>query len=586
MSTPSSFPVFPSGMPLYRVTGGFAESGLPRSGAEIQANYFSGADVTSTGSLDIVSESDVTPTLVSEITVFADQNQGGFIDAGDQAIYAFVVKVFVSREDSYLRRAFAECEPAGNEVCFFLEDNSTDVLSDRAAYIKIGSDFAESIEKLRLLTGALHDQGEWFGVRSGESPFAGLNFTTPEIDELIRMGRIENAARDTWVSLIQLANWQTLLLGPVYSVLGNGVLALTKEVREHLKFEDHHWDPEDPAYSPILGSIPGAAIEVFEDLTDETIQAMGDSVRQALRDRVSKLSREWKQLLRGGLSAAVPSALADSLDQVPESAEACVDSMLTQLDRTMVALSALGSRALGAANAFFCGLWNGLVEEVLGLLDLVGYLLVALGAAGGAVSDPERLIPMALEILDEAFQTILTTDWPGLFDAAFSALVEGISHFNLFALTSEITIERVAYFVGGVVGLLAEIIVGLFWSGGLDSVRAVVTKFGRVGSEMFEAIRSGVTQLVGSTTTFSVDALAGLLRSVLAVIRQGKAAVTAAVKHLFTLLDDLTRLDDNVLDRIQQMLKLTTEEMNLLEAVQLRFVNLADDVAEACTVTY
>ena len=269
MGDDSEFPecstteAFPGGMPLYRTTSGFSESPLDKSGEDIQECYFSSADTYEVNGVEIIAENDVCPTIVEELCTYQESNISDLYGVSEQPVSPYTVKVFVSKDDSYLREAFEKTQPLPDEVCLFLEDNSTDNLSEGTAYVKVGDRFREDLAMRKEIAAAEAGNLPQFSfINDNNESDLQIDFTEGQLKELIETGSISNTSRTVLIGIFQAINFGTIVLTPVYSFLGDGIIWITTELRKYIKFQDYHWDPEaqrpqgSEPFEPILCPLP------------------------------------------------------------------------------------------------------------------------------------------------------------------------------------------------------------------------------------------------------------------------------------------------------------------------------------------
>jgi hypothetical protein len=586
------YPEFPATMSLSRATSPLVESPFQISAEDVQELFFASAETVAAGGMDIVAENNVSPTLVRQMFAFLDKNANKLYDADEKILFHYTVKIFVSRDDSYLRQAFEKTLPQQNEVCIFLEDNSTDFLSDRSAYIKIGSDFQHDLIRRTHIADIEGKRLQYVDLMGSTPEFDyQLDFTEEQIEELIKTGQIKNHAQEFLLGLVQTLNMGNILLAPLCSALGNGILWITQNTREYIKFNEHHWNPEakqgseGSSFTPFLFSPIINQVKDLASLGEQIVGKVSETLRHTLRDKLNEFHLQLDNLKKPSLGGYMfPAGMTIFLDDALKMIDTVVENLIGTCEATVMLFVNLGERWLNALNAFYCGLWNALIEAVLGPVDMVAYFFVILGLADDAVGAQQR-IPEALELIDEAIQTILKADVPGILATCASAIGEAIGNFNLWSLTATITLEKVAYFVGGLVGWVVEIVIGWFWSGGIDGVRATLVKFGKAGEAVFESFLGGVKKLLGSTVDFTVQSMTTLVRKIIALLKQGKTEIKALIQSAFKTLEKAAVLADDVVRQIIRELRLTDEEVKWIDELGLNFVKTKDSVSNLCLIS-
>jgi hypothetical protein len=326
-----------------------------------------------------------------------------------------------------------------------------------------------------------------------------------------------------------------------------------------IEFERQDWDPNSSESS---GPFTPALLAFVGD-----VQPTADDVSRALVASIRKLGKTASATLEEARGVEIAGySLPTAIDTFLSSCAPAIVDIVTALEQNVRS-----------------------AVEVLAILG-VAYVFVAMGAYGNAVKNAETMFSEALELLDEAFQAVTSADFGQALSTIVVETIKSIKHFNLFALTAEISIERAAYFAGGLVGFLVQIVAGLFWSGGVASVEAVALQieqvFGSVGAKMAAFFQQEAKAALVATFEFTLDAMISLVRKLLALIKKGKAAVEDAVRAFFAALKEAAKLGDDVVQMIKQWLGLTDAEMSLLDELGLEFVQITDDAARACLITY
>ncbi len=587
--------LFPGADEPYRSPSAFMESPFSNTATQTQETFFFNADTTSLGGVDIVTETNVSAFYVEDVTDLIDPGMSSLYGADQTPDMPYTTKVFVSRDDSYLRKAFDKTEPLPNEVCLFLEDNSRDFFSDGSAYVKIGVDFRDDLSKRKDIAdviGAGVNQFEF--TNEGNEQNLQIQFTDQQINELIRTGEIVNATRSTLIGIFQAVNFGTVILTPVYKFLGEGVLTVTKGLRDYVKFKDHHWDPQAKAtsadagtgFEPVLFPYSQDVLTALETGGEAAIDEVARLIDQGLRANLRATQSQWAALsqLPGG-SYVIPEGISSFLDQSYQMIEDLVERLLSGTRDFVQFYLNVGSKWLNALNAFYCGLWNAIVEAVLGIVDLVGYLFKGLGLVGEGANSAQTLLPRALETIDELIQTAFETDFVTLLANAYEAVKAQLSKLNPMALAGMISVEKVAYFIGGFVGFIAEIVAGMIYSGGLASVGSAMKKFGNIGTDVFAVVTAGTRRLVGEAASFSLASILSIIEKLLDLLRKGKDEVVRLIDAVFDAIRNGAKLADDVLQEIKRVFHLTDEELRILDDAGMAFTSYSNKTCTLCKLT-
>ncbi|HYF30361.1 MAG TPA: hypothetical protein VD993_04525 [Chitinophagaceae bacterium] len=585
---------FPNDMPEYRMTSEFAESPFQTSAGETQECFFGSADTYTVNGVEIIAENNVSPTIIDEISSYQQSNVSLLYDMGESPVSPYAVKVFVSKDNSYLQQAFEKTEPLPHEVCLFLEDNSTDIFSDGAAYAKVGEQFRDDLAMRRQIAETEGGNITQFTfLNDNNEDDLNINFTEEQLKELIETGEITNLTRQAFISIFQVVNFGTLILTPIYQLLGDGIIWMTEGIRYYIKFQDYHWDPaaeqpEGGAFEPILCPFANELMAAEGFIGEAVADTIADGLVAAFREWKAEFESNWA--LYSTISGAypVPAHITDFLARAEENILYLADKIEMSVNTMVKVFIYIGENCINAFNAFYCGLWNSLVEAVLGIVDLVGYIFKGLAMAGDAVNNAQTLVPQALEMLDELWQALMRTELIDVINAAIDAVLKQLSNINIMTMVNAISVERTAYFLGGFIGFIVEIAAGMVYSGGLASINTVVQKianFGKIGSEVLTFIQSAVGRTFGAASAFSLEYIMAIARKIIELLRMGKDEVVKFIDDVFEVMRRAAQLTDEVIDEIMKKFDITPTDKQLIDELGLVFTNYAEETCSICNKT-
>jgi vacuolar-type H+-ATPase subunit H len=224
------------------------------------------------------------------------------------------------------------------------------------------------------------------------------------------------------------------------------------------------------------------------------------------------------------------------------------------------------------------------VEAVLGMVDMAGYLFKGLALAGDAVNNAQKLVPQALEMMDELVQAVMQTDFSELISAAAEVVQQQLSTFNIMTMVNAISIERTAYYVGGFIGFVVEIVAGMLYSGGVASITSVIQKlgkFGNVGAKVLAHITSTTTRTFGAAAAFSFEYIMAIVKKMTGILRKGKEEVAKFIEDIFRIIREAGQLADEIIQEIIRKFGFTDEELDAMK--KLDFVFTKDNNA-SCTI--
>lgn len=568
---------------VYRTTSPFTEGPFSMNSNNLQDGFFSSADVRNTNAAAIIYENNVNPQFIQEMTAFWDSDANGILENTETLLFTYNIKIFISKDASYLKQAFEKLAPEKNDVCFFLEDNSTDILSERAAYIKIGSDFQSNLRDKEIIS-IIETKSEFFG-RYQNSDFNGqtfsLDFTELEIAELIQTGQITNPKMSVIIALYQALNIQTIILTPVYSILYKGLNWVTQTARDYLEFKDFQWDPEAQKDDKPNENFQPELIFFFGDISEISEQnatAIVTAIKGLIDEQERTVRARMEILMNPAVSKFIwPEALNTFAQKTLEAISIMKQYLYQGIEGVVNAMLYIGEKWLNAVNAFYCGLWNSVVEIFVGIIDMIKYVFYALSEIGEAINNAQKLVPEMLEIADEFIQLIISGNFLDTITAAVKKIAEKIPTINLWSLTQSISVERVAYFIGNIGGFIVEMILEACYSGGLKNAESLFHKFGTVGSSIKNAFEAAIKGFVKSPTGFVIETITQYILFLIDILKQGKDKVLQWIDDFWNLLVDAAKLGKELIERIKELFGYTDEQISIFRDYGLEFVKLVDD---------
>jgi hypothetical protein len=602
---PKGFEELYEEIPLDRFRSVLMDSPVMRTGQELEELMFSRAskDKINEG-VEMISENNVDPEpFKKSFNVYRDRNRNGFADDGDRHLFKFTMKVFVSKDKSYLDEAFLKNIPGPNEICLFLEDNSTDLISGRTAMVRVSEQFSK--EFLSIAEAVQNKDGVLEQVQEHFKDFD-LDFTKDEIRELISTRKIENISSTIAFGIFQLVNFSQSLLSPVFAEIGKGLTNFAKFINDNVKFKDYHWNPqakvpkagtennEEPVlventdFNPILFPKNKELVEQLVDPNEAIFAKIIQEIRTGIEARdksilnsIDKLG-EVEILTTGLVIDLTPDYLDSFVRKAYESVRDKVLQLLDAVEALIPKLSDFAQRIFNVINAFVCGLWNSLVDAITGLISLVGMIFNGMAAFGEAVKNPEKAIPRLLEQIDELIQSLSKIDF-GKIATALGGLISS----QITKLTEELTPEQVAYFLGGVVGFMIEIILEILFTGGTAAVAAVFRRFGNIGKRFFQFLREAVEAIISKKLLVknAGNDFLGLLDKLIAFLKQGTEKIVEGIRKFREELDKLGEVTREAIQRIKNLFKLTDTDLKKLRDLGLDFTRIGDEFATICKVS-
>ena len=577
-----------------------SDSPFQKSGQEIEDIQFRNADKRSINGIKVIADSQVNPDyFVREMIAYIDKDGNSIYEEGiDELSFSYNVKIFISKDDSYLRKLFENVSPADNEVCLFLEDQTGDIFSGKSSYVKIGENFREDLKKRKIIgegqAGLLAD--ETFHQHFQD---VSLDFTNDEIQELIETGQIADMSRTLIIGLLQLLYLPNIILEPLFKWVADGISSFTGLLKKTIKFQPHHWDPEakvsdpddttvqtDPAFKPALFPF---AHDIIDDITNytenettELIETVKKFINEKEQEFITRLDEYIVTLENNKDFMGKLNALADPTKKALEftkiKVKELVENMLLAANSIFKSMTYLGKRMLNTINAFYCGLWNGLMDSIIGIIDLTGLLFRAFAVQAGFLKNAQTKIPQAFEMLDECIQAFSKIDLGKI----ASEIADQIMRIDITAFAGKISIEKIAYFFGAVVGFIVEIIVGIFLTGGVEAVYATINKLITNSVKLIGSIQSGLVKFFGRSLSRLKDDIMHVIAKIIEFLKKGTEGVIETIRALFREILNTVKITAELLAEIVRMFKLSKSDLAKLDEMGYGFVSLEKGVARAC----
>jgi hypothetical protein len=585
-----SYSYFGSSFPLNRTTSPLVYGPFKMLVNQIKSAFFSSATFQKKNQAEVISENNVSTAFTEEMVAYWDANSNGFLDNGESALFTYVVKIFVSKDASYLAEAFEKTAPGANEIAFFLEDNRTDIFSGSTAMVKIGSDFQKNLAKKEIIA-TIETSNSFFTRYHTDGENYLLDFTDSQIIELIKTGQIANTSLSMAIGLFQVINVHNIILAPAYSIIAKGLFWITASARTYIEFQEQHWNPnyksenetENPKteFVPVLFSSIKSRIDKVYESEYDGVTFVGNALKNALEQKKSGFRSHFSSFAQPNTpDFAISYTLNSYILGCLQSIENGLDYIISTVSEVMEIFKYIGDKWLNAINAFYCGLWNSIVEIFLGFIDMIGFVFNLFSVVANATKDAQSLVPQCLEIIDETLQTILKTDVVKIVTDVISKIIEKLKTFNIYALTNSISIEQVSYFLGSLLGQIVQQIVDEFISGGIKGVYDFLDKLGTVGPKVKDFILAKIKSITNISGVASIENVIALLKYFVDLLKKGADDILKFIDDLFDILEDAAELTAEIIDKIKHLLGLSPDEIRLFDNLELKFVKIVENTEE------
>jgi len=480
--------------------------------------------------------------------------------------FAFTVYIFYSRDAVKLKESYNCLKPAGRQVVFFIEDNTGDV-SEQYGAVK----FSEEVKNyLGNKTDAhLNNNANVYKYLKGIIP----GLTDSQVREIMHEGKLEyknaNTLATIMLGLAQMYKIQMNMLMPGFGFLTDAMLKMNghnaashvfgkaAEFINKAKIDDDGWNPDttkikgdgsqDTSYNPKTDFSP-----FFFPGVEEFIEgSMANGVTGTAQIMGSRLA-DMDAGVRKFLGISESSKNSTGLEAIKyfiytkyESLSGTVSNMLAQLEKTN--LDVLAINGLRIYNAYLCGIWNGFVEAVSGLVLMVKYIFDAIGLISGFLDDIYNQLPLALEHVDNIAQAIRNISFGKIISHISSKVTDFAEGGTALMLV------KTAYFCGAAVGfiisLAVEIAAGILVSGGSLSVAAIAEK---LVSLFTSIVRAGTKMVRGvvTVTKATIKTLYKMFEELTAFLRQGTDNI---IKYIDELFEGVKKVDNLVTVTAQEL---------------------------------
>ena len=432
--------------------------------------------------------------------------------------FAFRVILFSSTDATKLKESFEVSAPSGREILMFVEDNRSDKVSGTYGAIKISADVLSFLNKSGRLEYDLYNNHE---------VYTEIKKVIPELDDdqiksLLQNGYIEDIRVDIAKTYFKLASFFSSgisFVNPSLGILINDALRAATSILlekailliEKTKLSENRWQPKPPklengetdesyTYQPLISSgKDGNGSVNFSEITGllkNMLKEQNDTVRLVLN--IKKDFRKNSQ----------PKGFLELLYNLYLSAYDIMYDVITDLDE----ISDLDILKYGvrAYNALLCGVWNGLVDSVAGLLAMVKMIYDGIALGEDFAQNIEKYLPTLLEQFDEAVQAIR--------NIRFSETAKYI-HTKLKQINLTFDPVACSYFIGYafgfIISLIIEIIVGILVSGGVLDIPVIIEKLEEAIFGIFRlgwGFAKGAAKKVRTFSKFVVKSVKDLIK--------------------------------------------------------------------------
>lgn len=396
--------------------------------------------------------------------IYLEQNAvSGFQAEQDTLLYT--CHIYVSTNGSKLQNLY-DCtayQIADNEIYFFLEDNTND-LSDQVLLARFG----KGVDKKTLLAMADTDLSKL----TADVP----DFSTHQLRELLETGRVK-APITPLRSLLNGA----LFIGSFSALPGKATGWLTNQIGDliaQLAVPETLWDAQSETYflqrEQLIQrlQIDLAIIEPLDLLLNHQHSRWFSLYAPQSTHRFSKEIRLFLKKLITQYNQAVTTVISGFYDQAGETIQTLAEVLY-----------------LSEKIAFFCGLWNGIVDFVAGIFKFIGLLELPYNSL--------KNFQATLESLDNLMVIISEISLSDLFFNGLRIYIDMTKEVFQFMTTDNpravYNFDKIAYFIGFGIGNIGASFIPILQLSKVTSI----SKFGSfLTVDFLQAINNAPKQLV------------------------------------------------------------------------------------------
>ncbi|UGS22319.1 hypothetical protein [Flavobacterium cyclinae] len=528
---------------------------LKRNSLEIEKLFFKNNIVTQKNSLTLVQEPGCSCNISpKEITVYNPKNNIEGYQAG-QDEYLYKIKIYTSTRGEVIKQAYYECKVADDEALFFIEDNTGDV-SKAKMYAKFGS----KVLKNNLINIT--------SERSSESllkKYTGLDDNI--LKELIKNGIYEEESSIIRIFVTGFYNFMAYIglpmkaLGWICEKLGEGII-------EYLSLPESVWNTSSPDYFLKRENI-------LETLTVNP--KLISQIRESLVNDPNKI--EINDLIPDFLVNNINLGLTSVENLIYQYNEYVITTINNLYDEVEIGVIVANiQNQISQKVALLCGVWNGLIDFIGGLLVFIGQIAQLQNNIGSNLEDYlERFDSFCKVVSDLKIEDVTE---------AFSKVYDEVINYLKDDTKNDYNQDKIAYFTGFVIAFIATMFIPFTaFAKPLNVINKL--KKAAVPTELLEKVSQATTK----TSNFVVKAgketsetALKLIDDIISLLKEGAKAIEEFLQNIWKKIADwfienkkllMSSYDKALLDSWQVLAKYFKTEKIIIAAngVEILCVN-------------
>lgn len=477
---------------------------LKRNSLEIEKLFFKNNIVTQKNSLTLVQEPGCSCNISpKEITVYNPKNNIEGYQAG-QDEYLYKIKIYTSTRGEVIKQAYYECKVADDEALFFIEDNTGDV-SKAKMYAKFGS----KVLKNNLINIT--------SERSSESllkKYTGLDDNI--LKELIKNGIYEEESSIIRIFVTGFYNFMAYIglpmkaLGWICEKLGEGII-------EYLSLPESVWNTSSPDYFLKRENILETLI-----INPKLIS----QIRESLVNDPNKI--EINDLIPNFLVNNINLGLAsveNLINQYNEYVITSINNLYDEVETDVIVINI--QNQISQKVALLCGVWNGLIDFIGGLLVFIGQIAQLQNNIGSNLEDYLERFDSFCKVVSDLKIEDVTKAFNNVYDEVVNYLKDDTKN--------DYNQDKIAYFTGFAIAFIATMFIPFTaFAKPLNVINKL--KKAAVPTELLEKVSQATTK----TSNFVVKAgketsetALKLIDNIISLLKEGAKAIEEFLQNIW-----------------------------------------------------
>lgn len=516
---------------------------LKRNSLEIEKLFFKNNIVTQKSSLTLVQEPGCSCNIdPKEITVYKPKNNTEGYQAGEDE-YLYKIKIYTSTRGEVIKQAYYECKVADDEALFFIEDNTGDV-SKAKMYAKFGS----KVLKNNLINITSERNSE-----SLLKKYTGLDDNI--LKELIKNGIYEEESSIIRIFVTGFYNFMAYIglpmkaLGWVCEKLGEGII-------EYLSLPESVWNTSSPDYflkrENILETLiinPKLISQIRESLVNDPNKIeINDLIPDFLVNNINL-----------GLTS-----VENLINQYNEYVITTINNLYDEVEIGVIVANI--QNQISQKVALLCGVWNGLIDFIGGLLVFVGQIAQLQNNIGSNLEDYlERFDSFCKVVSDLKIEDVTK---------AFSNVYDEVVNYLKDDTKNDYNQDKIAYFTGFTIAFIATMFIPFT---AFAKPLNVINKFKKaaVPTELLEKVSQATTK----TSNFVVKAgketsetTLRLIKDIISLLEKGAKAIEEFLQNIWK------KIADWFVENKKAFIKRLTLVNDATELIKLYTLNTAKHI--------